>query len=58
MAKTLNLDYEHSIMVLTDVQPDQSNALTSLFSMTVYGLAQLEQGLIDSIKKDIQSSNK
>jgi hypothetical protein len=40
-------------MVLTDIQPDKSNALSALFSMTVYGLSQLEQGLIETIKKDL-----
>lgn len=53
ITKMIGLDHKHSIMVLTDIQPDKSNALSALFSMTVYGLSQLEQGLIETIKKDI-----
>lgn len=56
MSKTLGLDYKHSIMVLTDIQPERSDALTSLFSMTVYGLSQLKSGLIETIRKDVISS--
>lgn len=55
LSKTLGLDYNHSIMVLTDIKPEKSNALTSLFSMTVFGLLQLETGLIDIIRKDINA---
>ncbi len=53
ISKILNLDYEHSIMVLTDISPEKSDALTSLFSMNVYSLRQLESCLIQTIKKDI-----
>jgi len=49
------MDYKHSIIVLTDIQPEKSYALTSLFSMTVYGLPQLEIGLTDTIRKDINA---
>ncbi len=52
MSRILNLDHEHSIMVLTDITPDKSAALTSLFSMTVSSLSQLEEMLIDTIKAD------
>ena len=55
MSKMIGLDYKHSIIVLTDIQPEKSNALTSLFSMTVYGLTQLEIGLTDTIRKDINA---
>lgn len=55
MSKMIGLDYKHSIIVLTDIQPERSNALTSLFSMTVYGLPQLEIGLTDTIRKDINA---
>ena len=52
MSRILNLDFEHSIMVLTDISPDRSAALTSLFSMTVLSLSQLEEMLIKTIKAD------
>ena len=52
MSRILNLDFEHSIMVLTDISPDKSAALTSLFSMTVSSLSQLEEMLIETIKAD------
>jgi len=55
MSKIIGLDYKHSIMVLTDIQPDKSSALTSLFSMTVYGLPQLEIGLTETIRKDVNA---
>lgn len=55
MSKMMGLDYEHSIMVLTDIQPDKSEALTSLFSMAVYGLSHLESKLIETIKKDVNA---
>lgn len=53
MAKMIGLDYKHSIMVLTDIRSEKVSALTSLFSMTVYGLSQLEIGLTETIKKDV-----
>jgi DNA-directed RNA polymerase subunit H (RpoH/RPB5) len=52
ISKILKLDYEHSIMVLTDISSEKSSALTSLFSMNVYSLSQLESCLIQTIKKD------
>jgi hypothetical protein len=52
MSRILNLDFEHSIMVLTDISPDKSAVLTSLFSMTVSSLSQLEEMLIETIKAD------
>ena len=54
IATLLGLDYEHSIMVLTDIAPNQSDALTSLFGMTVYSLNQLEDGLKDTLVRDFQ----
>ena len=54
MSKILNLDFEHSIMVLTDITPDKSFALTSLFSMTVLSLSQLEKYLVEAIKRDVK----
>ena len=53
MSRILNLDFEHSIMVLTDISPDKAAALTSLFSMTVLSLSQLEGMLIETIKADL-----
>jgi hypothetical protein len=35
LAKTLNLDYKHSLMVLTDINPSASESLSALFSMSV-----------------------
>lgn len=52
MSKILGLDTAHSIMVLTDISSDRSVALTSLFSMTVLSLSQLEEVLIETIKAD------
>lgn len=52
MSRILNLDFEHSIMVLTDIAPYKSSALTSLFSMSVLSLTQLEETLIEIIKND------
>lgn len=51
ISKILNLDFEHSIMVLTDISLDKSAALRSLFSMTVSSLS-LEEMLIETIKAD------
>jgi len=53
ISKMLGLNYEHSIMVLTDILAERAEALTSLFSMAVYGLSQLESRLIETIRKDV-----
>lgn len=55
ISKMIGLDYQHSIMVLTDIQSDKSEALTSLFSMAVYGLAQFEAGLVETIRRDVSA---
>ena len=55
ISKKIELNSQHSIMVLPNIQPEKSSALTSLFSMTVYGLPQLKIGLIDAIRKDLIS---
>jgi hypothetical protein len=52
ISRLLNLDFKHSIMVLTDITAEKSGALTSLFSMTVNSLSQLEEMLIETIKED------
>ena len=52
ISKILNLDYKHSIMVLTDIASEKSDALTSLFSMSVCSLQQLESSLVETIKDD------
>ncbi len=52
MSRILNLDYRHSIMVLTDIDSSKSDALTSLFTMTVLSLSELEEILIATIKAD------
>jgi hypothetical protein len=49
ISKLMNLDENHSIMVLTDISPEKSLELTSLFSMTVLPLLQFEQSLIKTI---------
>lgn len=39
-------------MVITDVLPENLDALTRLFSMRVCSLSQLEKVLFDTLKKD------
>lgn len=55
MSRMMNLDYEHAMMVLTDIAPDKSAALTSLFSMTVLSLMELESALTSTIRRDCVS---
>lgn len=55
ISKIIGLDYKHSIMVLTDIQPERASDLTSLFSMTVYDLSQLEAGLTETIRQDLSA---
>jgi len=43
MAKSLNLDYKHSIMVLTDINPSASDSLSALFTMTVCQVSEFPQ---------------
>jgi len=40
-------------MVLTDIPVEKSGALTSLFSMRVYGLQQLRTGLLETVRRDL-----
>jgi len=51
-ARLLGLDYEHSLMVLTDVPNDRCSALSSLFSMTVCNLGNIEEKLMAVVRKD------
>ena len=51
-ARLLGLNYEHSFMVLTDVPNDRCDALSSLFSMTVCNLGNVEERLITVLRKD------
>lgn len=52
VSRMLNLDFKHSIIVLTDITPDRSEALTALFSMTVCSLSRLEEMLITTLRED------
>ena len=53
MSSILKLDYQHAIMVLTDITPDKSAALSSLFNMTVYDLHQLEAGIAATLRAEL-----
>lgn len=53
IAKLLGLDYEHSFMVLTDISPERSDALSVLFDMTVCALPDLESVILEAIKLDV-----
>ena len=55
IAKLLGLDYEHSFMVLTDISPERSGALSVLFDMTVCALPDLENVILDAIKCDVKT---
>ena len=54
-ARTLGLDYEHSLMVLVDVPENRCNALSSLFTMTVCDLLSFEKKLLTVVRKDTTS---
>ena len=51
-ARTLGLDHRHSLMVLTDVPNERCDALSSLFSMTVCNLGNLERTLLEIVRRD------
>lgn len=53
MSGILNLDRRHAIMVLTDITPDKSAALSSLFGMTVYALHQMEEGIAATLRAEL-----
>jgi hypothetical protein len=52
IAKLLNLDTAHSIMVIPEIAENSCTELTSLFSMTVCPLSRLEAILLETIGKD------
>lgn len=51
-ARLLGLDFDHSIMVLTDMPHDRCEALSSLFSMTVCNLQTFEDKLLSVARSD------
>lgn len=51
-ARLLGLDFEHSLMVLTDVPDSRCDALSSLFSMTVCNLRTIEEKLLAVVRND------
>jgi hypothetical protein len=55
LAKTLNLDYKHSIMVLTDINPSASESLSALFSMTVCQVSDFPEFLRNLLFEDHNS---
>lgn len=55
-ARTLGIEYTHSIMVLTDTCNEQCHALSSLFTMTVCNLASFEEHMLSIICEDIKAT--
>lgn len=51
-ARVLGLDFDHSLMVLTDVPDSRCDALSSLFSMTVCTLRNFEDKLLAVTRND------
>ncbi|GIW23851.1 hypothetical protein [Meiothermus sp.] len=51
-ARLLGLDFDHSLMVLTDAPDDRCSALSSLFSMTVCNLRIFEEKLLAIARTD------
>ena len=58
LARQLNLDYSHSMMVLTDAIDNQCEALSSLFSMTVVNLNTIYDKILDLLRADQQKITK
>lgn len=52
-ARLLGLNYDHSLMVLTDVPDERCDALSSLFSMRVCTLHTIEDKLLTIMRKDV-----
>jgi hypothetical protein len=52
LAKQLELDSSHAVMVLTDVVDKQCAALSSLFSMTVVNLSMFENQILEILRND------
>lgn len=56
-ARLIGLDFEHSIMVLTDLPEDRCEALSLLFSMTVCNLRTFEKTLLSIARNDINKQS-
>lgn len=55
IAKVMNLDYRHSIMLLTDITESASASLSSLFSMTVCAIEQFEPYFFAALLADMRA---
>lgn len=53
IARTLNLDPQHAMMVLTDIPASRSTELTTLFRMGVCSLGEFSDGLMATLRKDL-----
>ncbi|MCB0063292.1 MAG: hypothetical protein KDE19_14325 [Caldilineaceae bacterium] len=53
IARTLNLDEKHAIMVLTDIPASRSAELTALFGMGVCALSEFRAALLTTMKQDL-----
>jgi hypothetical protein len=53
LAKTLNLDPNHALMVLTDIPASRSAELTALFRMGVCSLSEFDQGLMATLQAEL-----
>ncbi len=53
IARTLNLDPQHALMVLTDIPASRSTELTTLFRMGVCSLSEFSDGLMATLRKDL-----
>ncbi len=53
IAKTLNLDAKHALMVLTDIPASRSTELTALFRMGVCSLNEFENELMTTLQKEL-----
>ena len=55
VAKIMNLDCKHSIMLLTDISESASSSLSALFSMTVCAIEQFETYFLEILLSDIRA---
>jgi len=53
IAKTLNLDVKHALMVLTDIPASRSNELTALFHMGVCSLGDFDKELMATLSEEL-----
>jgi len=53
IARTLNLDEKHALMVLTDIPASRSAELTALFGMGVCALEEFQKSLLVTLKQDL-----